>query len=284
MRLLKLLDPLEKLETQLSELYKRFSEIFRNDAEASVFFYQMSVDEAAHADLVRFERRQVRADPTHFKEVDVDSREVEKISSYADHLLKSAEGLTVEKALEASIDIENSVADQHYITAITLSNSDVSRLFKSLTSFDCRHFLAFEDFARKRGFAFEIRDTEYIKSCRLNEPKQEKRPDNEQTVPQQPVDISQEFVDRINYLYTWNKSMGYYKLLGIRDYATEPEIRQSYRRLAKEFHPDLYLGFPDDLKEKLNTIFSLVNMAYSTLMNPETRRRYDETLSLGGRK
>jgi len=284
MDILRLLGPLEKLETRLSELYSRFSELFRNDAEASVFFYQMSVDEAAHADLVRFERRQVRADPTNFKEVDVDIGEIEHISSYAGHLLESAEGLTVEKALEASIDIENSVADQHYITAITVSNSDVSGLFKSLTSFDCRHFLAFEDFARKRGFAFEIKETGYIKSCRLKEPKQETRPVNEPTAPQRPVDIPQEFVDRINYLYTQHKSMGYYKLLGVRDYATEPEIRQSYHRLAKEFHPDFHLGFPDELKQRLNTIFSLVNIAYSTLMDPEKRRQYDETLSIGGRK
>ena len=283
MHILKLLGPLEKLETRLSELYKRFSEIFQSDAEASVFFYQMSVDEAAHADLVRFQRRQVTADPARFKEVDVDSSEIEKILSRVDLLLKSAEGLAFEKALEAAIDIENSAADQHYITAITLSNPDAARLFRSLTSFDGRHFLAVEDFARKRGFTFETRKSEHITSSRPGEPVKEKRPDNEQTVAQRPVDIPQAFVDRINYVFTWHNSMGHYKFLGIRDYATEREIRQSYLRMAKEFHPDLHMDFPADLKQKLNTIFSYLNIAYSTLANPEKRRDYDSTLGARGR-
>jgi rubrerythrin len=282
MRILKLLDPLEKLETQLSELYKRYSEIFQNDAEASILFSQMSVDETAHADLVRFERRMVRGDPTHFKEVDADSGKMEEILSRVGLLLKSTAGLTVEKAIETAIDLENNVAEQHYITAIALSNSEVARLFNSLTSFDCRHFLAVEDFARKRGFAFELKKTEYIKACRLSDSKQEKTLHNEQTFPPRPVNIPQEFIDRINHLYTWH-SINHYKLLEVRDYATELEIKGSYHRLAKELHPDRHANLPDDLREKLSAIFSRINLAYSTLINPGKRRDYDRTLDRAGR-
>jgi len=277
MHILKLFNSLENLETQLSELYKRFSEIFQNDAEASLLFSQMSVDETAHADLVRFERRIVRADPTHFKEVDADSGKIEEISSRVGLLLKSAAGLTVEKAIEMAIDFENNVAEQHYITAITLSDSEVARLINSLASFDCRHFLAVEDFARKRGFPLELKRTEFIKTCRLGDIRQEKTPDNKQTVPPRPVNIPQEFIDRINYFYTWH-SIDHYKLMDVRDYATELEIKESYRRLAKEFHPDRHANLPDDLREKLGAIFSRINLAYLTLINPEKRRDYDRTL------
>ena len=69
MHLLKLLTELEKVETRLAELYKRFSEIFQDDAEASFLFSLLSVDETAHANLVRFQRRLVRAEPSHFNEV-----------------------------------------------------------------------------------------------------------------------------------------------------------------------------------------------------------------------
>jgi curved DNA-binding protein len=72
--------------------------------------------------------------------------------------------------------------------------------------------------------------------------------------------------------------MGYYKVLGIRNYATELQIRQSYRTVAKEFHPDLHMDFPDDLKEKLHTLFSFINAAYSTLSDPRKRKEYDKTL------
>jgi len=283
MQIMKLLGPLEKLEAQLSALYKRFSEIFRNDAEVSIFFDQMSTDEAAHADLVRFERRLVAADPARFKEVDANISEIEKISSHIALIMKSAEGLTVEKALQASIQLESSVVEQHYITAITLSNSEVARLLNSLSSFDCRHFSAFEDFARRRAFAFEIRGSEHIKPCAPGGPKQEKTPAEERPVSQRPVDIPQELIDRIDYLYMWHRSMGYYKLMGIRDYATEPQIRQSYHRMAKELHPDLHMDFPDDLRRKLDTIFSYLNVAYSTLMNPEKRKEYDRISGPRGR-
>lgn len=279
MHILKLLNRLETLETQLSELYKRFSDIFQNDAEASILLSQMSVDETAHADLVRYARRLFRADPTHFKEVDADSGTMEEISSRVGLLLKSAASLTVAKAIETTIDLENNVAEQHYITAITLSNSEVARLLNSLTSFDCRHFLAVEDFAKKRGFPFELKKTEFITACRLSHIKQGKTPDNEQTVPPWPVNIPQEFIDRINYLYTWH-SINHYELMEVRHYATELEIKESYRRLAKEFHPDRHANLPHDLMEKLSAIFSHINLAYSTLINPEKRRDYDRTLGL----
>jgi rubrerythrin len=276
MHILKLLTQLEKVETQLSELYKRFSEIFQNDAAASILFSQMSADETAHADLVRFERRIVRADPSHFNEVDADIGKMEEISSRVNLLLKSEEGLKVERAIETAIELESNVAEQHYIRAITLSNPEVTRMLNSLTSFDCRHFMALEDFAKTRGLAFELKKTEYIKACRLGDAREEKMPVNEQAVPPRPVNIPQEFADRINYLYT-SPNINHYKLLEIHDYATDLEIKKSYYRLAKEFHPDRHANLPADLKEKLSAILSRVNLAYSTLINPEKRRDYDRT-------
>lgn len=279
MHILKLLNQLEKVETQLSELYKRFGEIFQSDAEASILFSQMSVDETAHADLLRFERRIVRADPAHFNEVDADIGKIEEISFRVNFLLKSEEGLTLERAIDTAIDLENNVAEQHYIRAIALSNPELTRMLNSLTSFDCRHFLAFEDFAKTRGFAFELKETEYIKACRLGDIREERTSRDEQTVPSRPVIIPQELADRINYLYTL-QSINHYKLLEVRDYATDLEIKKSYYRLAKEFHPDRHANLPDDIKEKLSAVFSRINLAYSTLINPEKRRDYDRTSGL----
>jgi hypothetical protein len=198
-------------------------------------------------------------------------------------LMKSAGGLTVDKALETSIIIEDSVAEQHYISAITLSNPEVKKLFDSLASFDCSHFLAIEDFARRRGFSYEIKKSEYIESCKLKKLDQGQRPGAGQAVGQAPADIPQEFIDRINHLYVWHSSISYYKLLGVRDYAPGIEIRESYHRMAKEFHPDLHADMPEELRQKLGTIFSIINLAYSTLMDPEKRREYDRTLGSHGR-
>jgi len=279
MHILKLFTPLEKLESQLSELYKRFSDTYRFDAELSILFSRMSADEAAHADLVRFERRVVRGDPKRFNEVDADIEKLEEISSRVGVLLKSAEDLTVEKAIETAIALENNIAEQHYITAITLANTEVARLFDSLTSFDCRHFLAIEDFAKKRGFAFELDKTEYIKACRLSDVRQGETSDRVQAAPDPTVNIPQELIDRINSLYTWQNT-DHYRLLEISDYATEIDIKEAYYRLAKELHPDRHTNMPGDLREKLDVIFSRINEAYSTLINSEKRSNYDRTVGL----
>lgn len=276
MHILNLLNQLEKVETQLSELYEKFSEIFQNDAEVSILFSQVSADETAHADLVRFERRMVRADAKRFKEVDADIGKMEEMSSFIRLLLKSGETPTVERAIEAAIELENSAAEQHYIKAITLSNPEVAGMLNSLTSFDCRHFLAFENFAKKRGFTFELKKTEYIKACRLRDIREEEASRSERTVSPRPVTITQALVDRINYLYAL-PNINYYKLLDVRDHATEVEIKNAYYHLAKELHPDRHENLPDDLKEKVNTIFSSINQAYSTLIDPEKRRVYDRT-------
>lgn len=63
----------------------------------------------------------------------------------------------------------------------------------------------------------------------------------------------------------------YYEILGVPRNATEKEIKQAYRRLARKYHPDLNPG-DKEAEEK----FKEINEAYWVLSDPERRRLYDQ--------
>jgi curved DNA-binding protein CbpA len=67
----------------------------------------------------------------------------------------------------------------------------------------------------------------------------------------------------------------YYRVLEINNNATEEEIKYSYRRLSKKFHPD---NNPNDLKAE--ETMKAINEAYSILSDPVGRSDYDMLYSL----
>jgi DnaJ-class molecular chaperone len=61
-----------------------------------------------------------------------------------------------------------------------------------------------------------------------------------------------------------------YEVLGVKPGATADEIRNAYRKLAKEFHPDLNPGKP-----AAEARFKAVTAANDILSDPDKRARYD---------
>jgi molecular chaperone DnaJ len=68
----------------------------------------------------------------------------------------------------------------------------------------------------------------------------------------------------------------YYEVLGVPKTASPDEIKSSYRRLARQYHPDVAKENPKAAEEK----FKELSEAYEVLADPEKRRRYD-TMGFG---
>lgn len=66
----------------------------------------------------------------------------------------------------------------------------------------------------------------------------------------------------------------YYKVLGVSPGNSQDEIKQAYRRLAKENHPDLHPG--DEAAEER---FKEIGEAWETLGDAEKRKKYDRKLA-----
>jgi hypothetical protein len=66
----------------------------------------------------------------------------------------------------------------------------------------------------------------------------------------------------------------YYEILGIQPSASEREVRQAYRELSRQYHPDTTLLPLPIAKQK----FQQLNEAYATLSSQVRRHAYDHTI------
>jgi DnaJ-class molecular chaperone len=63
----------------------------------------------------------------------------------------------------------------------------------------------------------------------------------------------------------------YYESLGVSRTASDAEIKKAFRKLAREYHPDVAKD-----KRKAEEKFKEINEAYEVLGTPENRKKYDQ--------
>ena len=78
----------------------------------------------------------------------------------------------------------------------------------------------------------------------------------------------------------------YFEALGLERQSDPDEARKAYYRLAKEYHPDRYLGsgLSAEMSNKINEMFQYITQAYTVLSDTDTRTGYLDELVNGPRK
>jgi DnaJ-class molecular chaperone len=66
----------------------------------------------------------------------------------------------------------------------------------------------------------------------------------------------------------------YYAILGVERSASQEALAQAFRRLARQYHPDMNPG-----DSEASARFKEINEAYQTLSDPERRAQYDMELA-----
>merc|ERR1719174_306906 len=75
--------------------------------------------------------------------------------------------------------------------------------------------------------------------------------------------------------YDYDKTINYYKVLGLDEYASLDDVKKAYKKLSLIYHPDKTAGMPQAQKDEYAGIFIELKNAYQTLGDNPTRRQYD---------
>ncbi len=74
--------------------------------------------------------------------------------------------------------------------------------------------------------------------------------------------------------------LDYYTLLQVSRDVTAPELRRAFRRFARKFHPDRFAHDPIKAR-RAEQIYRRGTEAFQVLLDPVSRRAYDEVLQAG---
>ena len=78
----------------------------------------------------------------------------------------------------------------------------------------------------------------------------------------------------------------YFEALGLGRQCSSAEARKAYYRLAKEYHPDRFLGsdLSSEMKHKINEMFQYITQAYTVLSDKDSYEDYLDELVNGPKK
>jgi len=104
----------------------------------------------------------------------------------------------------------------------------------------------------------------------------EKAPVKEEKAEKAAFEVTDEKLAEVIELIEQLPTMDYYQILNVPDNSSPYQIKLSYFRLAREYHPDCFSkDLPSDIKEKIEDVFAHITNAYDTLGDEKKKQDYD---------
>ena len=128
----KALELIEQMEVSLGEMYAKLQAKFSGNKELESLFYQLHLEELAHVNLAKMQKRIVRTKPSDFGEVHLNFTDFTKVM----YLVSMILGMPREKINEILVQcylIESSLVEQYVVAALKDSNKEIKQLLEMLS-------------------------------------------------------------------------------------------------------------------------------------------------------
>ena len=113
---------------------------------------------------------------------------------------------------------------------------------------------------------------------KVGETKEAPSPDKKKE--SEPELSEEEKLEEVFAFHDMLESSSYYQVLGVADDAPPTDLKKSYFRLARKFHPDLFSReLPHETIQKIDEVFDQITKAYQTLSDDKRKEEYDKQLS-----
>jgi hypothetical protein len=145
------LDFLERVETELAELYGRLAERFADHEPARKLFSRLQFMESSHANVVRFQKRLVMQERKFFGNSDIDVSTIARALELIKNMKTREPGPGLEETLALLLELDAYACDRCYRNAIIQANPTLAGIVNSMSSDDARAGIILREFADRHG-------------------------------------------------------------------------------------------------------------------------------------
>ena len=148
--ILTVLDALVQFEEALRDLYITLSDLYAQDSIASGIFYRLSLKEAAHVNLVKYNRRLAHENAGNLRHIEIDVSEIKELLTKIREFKGRADAPRLEESVDFAIELESVAGDRVHQELMAHRNPDIARMLRALANDDRKHLEILQKLKEKR--------------------------------------------------------------------------------------------------------------------------------------